>query len=285
MLCQLFASLCFLLVVSLVKHNDVLIYSDLGTSLDLIDAIEQSLKSLTSQSFRRVQAKDLSQPNWEPECSLLIIPGGRDIFYTKSLTSSIITRIRNYINSGGSYLGICAGAYFGSSFVNFERGRPCAVIGSRELALFPGTAHGSAIRPFSYEFKKSNPTANVLMTGWKNPVYASFYFLGGCYFIPSEVHKYGWHILATYAIDGTAAIIEGKVGAGRVILSGPHIEVDHTMMKGLEDTWMYKELKMRPVRRKRAFKYIIKKLVRSKNIKQIKNQALMNPIEHLHKDN
>jgi glutamine amidotransferase-like uncharacterized protein len=46
--------------------------------------------------------------------------------------------------AGGSYLGLCAGAYYGSSRVVFEPGTPLEVIGDRELAFFPGIARGAA---------------------------------------------------------------------------------------------------------------------------------------------
>lgn len=50
----------------------------------------------------------------------------------------------DFVHSGGSYLGLCAGAYFGCSRVVFEPGTPLEVVGDRELAFFPGIARGAA---------------------------------------------------------------------------------------------------------------------------------------------
>ena len=50
----------------------------------------------------------------------------------------------DYVKSGGSYLGLCAGAYYGCARVVFEPGTPLEVVGGRELQFFPGTARGAA---------------------------------------------------------------------------------------------------------------------------------------------
>lgn len=49
-----------------------------------------------------------------------------------------------YVEGGGSYLGLCAGAYYGCSSVEFEPGSSMEVSGDRELAFFPGAAIGAA---------------------------------------------------------------------------------------------------------------------------------------------
>jgi glutamine amidotransferase-like uncharacterized protein len=49
-----------------------------------------------------------------------------------------------FVQGGGSYLGLCAGAYYGCARVVFEPGTPLEVVGDRELAFFPGIARGAA---------------------------------------------------------------------------------------------------------------------------------------------
>ena len=48
-----------------------------------------------------------------------------------------------YVNGGGSYLGLCAGAYYACARVEFEMGSELEVVGERELAFFPGIGRGS----------------------------------------------------------------------------------------------------------------------------------------------
>lgn len=50
----------------------------------------------------------------------------------------------DYVRRGGAYLGLCAGAYYASSRVQFEPGSALQVVGSRELSFFPGVARGAA---------------------------------------------------------------------------------------------------------------------------------------------
>lgn len=70
------------------------------------------------------------------------MPGGADLPYCKKLNGEGNRRIRQFIEQGGAYLGICAGAYYGCAELNFV-GRDYSVNGNRELALFNGIAKGS----------------------------------------------------------------------------------------------------------------------------------------------
>jgi glutamine amidotransferase-like uncharacterized protein len=53
-------------------------------------------------------------------------------------------RLVEYVRAGGAYLGLCAGAYYACSRVEFEPGGPLEVVGNRELGFFPGVAAGAA---------------------------------------------------------------------------------------------------------------------------------------------
>ena len=81
---------------------------------------------------------------------LLIIPGGRDLPYVQHLNEECVSLIKEFISNGGSYLGICAGAYFSSNHVVFDPNGPLRVVGPRSLALFPGRTVGPAYPGFVY---------------------------------------------------------------------------------------------------------------------------------------
>lgn len=49
------------------------------------------------------------------------------------------------MSEGGSYLGLCAGAYYAASQVQFEPGSALQVVGDRELGFFRGIARGAAV--------------------------------------------------------------------------------------------------------------------------------------------
>ena len=84
------------------------------------------------------------------------MPGGADLPYCKHLeTQGGTDIIREYVQGGGSYLGLCAGAYFACGAVEFEVGHPTMeVCGPRQLHFFPGTGRGSVYPGFDYESER-----------------------------------------------------------------------------------------------------------------------------------
>ena len=54
------------------------------------------------------------------EKGLLIMPGGRDKPYQESFTGDGVKTIRDFVQRGGTYIGICAGAYFACENIEFE---------------------------------------------------------------------------------------------------------------------------------------------------------------------
>jgi hypothetical protein len=60
------------------------------------------------------------------------------------IISTPVIHAAEYVSAGGAYLGLCAGAYYACSRVEFEPGGPLQVRGDRELGFFPGVAAGAA---------------------------------------------------------------------------------------------------------------------------------------------
>jgi len=147
-----------------------------------------------------------------------------------------VQRIRAYVSDGGSYLGLCAGAYFAAARCEFEAGSALEVVGARELAFYGGTAHGSVSPHFAYgEDDSSAVAARVLFPGTTTAPerlddLAVCYLNGGCEFIPpAEGALAGVAVLARYAAgshgDGGIAAVRCHVGEGVAVLSGPHPEM------------------------------------------------------------
>ena len=162
------------------------------------------------------------------------MPGGADLPYCKTLNGAGVQRLRSFVQGGGAYLGLCAGAYFAASRCEFETGTPLEVVGPREVALFPGTAHGSASPGFAYDSDVSAVAARVLFAS--NPAcperlddLAVCYLNGGCVFLPHAVAPPGVDVLARYAAgspgDGGVAAVRCHAGEGLAVLCGPHPEM------------------------------------------------------------
>ena len=87
------------------------------------------------------------------DVALLAIGGGYDLGLIKALGQPGITNIQDFVHAGGSYLGICSGAYFACDRIEFDKGGPQEVLGDRKLKFFPGNIY--IIKQIVYTFKSS----------------------------------------------------------------------------------------------------------------------------------
>lgn len=156
--------------------------------------------------------------------------------YCRSLNGEGNRRIEQFVRRGGSYLGFCAGGYYGSSKCEFEVGnRVLEVIGNRELAFFPGTCRGCAFKGFVYHSEAGAKAVDVRVekeafkAGVVPQTFRSYYNGGGIFADAKSFADKGVEILASYTGDldvegGSAAVVYCKVGEGGAILTGPHPE-------------------------------------------------------------
>ena len=255
----------------------VLVYTDGGLGASeacvamTVRELRRTLSWLGSEEPRRerlelekTNAAAILAGDLEHTCRLLVMPGGRDLPYCSALNGAGNERIRRFVRAGGSYLGVCAGAYYAAGRVEFSTGDPAMEVrGSRELKFYPGVARGPVFPGFQYDDhsgarascislrKSSSPLAGLINTHSSLPVY----YNGGCYFHKDNVltenctdtdFADNFEVLATYdtppqasdigQLDGPlsdgpalfpdtpAAIVSLKHGMGRVVLSGVHIE-------------------------------------------------------------
>jgi glutamine amidotransferase-like uncharacterized protein len=203
------------------KAQDVLIYSDDGTWLDGIIALEKFFEH-QNVTTKRIYAADLNADTWNKEAEAILFPGGYSYNYQLAISLDAVDEIRSYVSNGGAYIGICAGAYFASKTVEWEGGSY-----PYELALFDGTATGSLdyIAPWP-EYKMTQLTLNT-----ENPINSdnetsiSVLYYGGPIFTPNtEVEV---NTVATWDdANNSAAIINFEYEDGRVLLLGPHLEIE-----------------------------------------------------------
>ncbi len=231
---------------------DILVYTDedVGASSRCVAMTIASLKNTVSSAntphtVRATTSQELVGSKWRNSCCLLVMPGGRDLPYCKALNGQGNKEIREFVSEGGSYLGICAGAYYGSAKIEFARGDPnLEVTGLRDLAFFPGvTARGPVYPGFTYTTSGGARAAPLRLTERgkqrispdKDNTTLFIYYNGGCEFIQDGDVTTPYDVMATYTqLDGVGtsgpAIIGGGVGKGRVILSGLHIEASYKLL-------------------------------------------------------
>jgi glutamine amidotransferase-like uncharacterized protein len=137
---------------------------------------------------------------------LLVMPGGWAPTQHESLGASGRVAIRSFVEGGGSYLGICAGAYLACSTVSWE---------GRDYPYALGLARGRAVGPV--KGLAPWPTTDRVEIRAGERLVAALY-AGGC-----SLAIDGAVVLATYP-DGTPAAVETRLGKGRVLLLGVHPE-------------------------------------------------------------
>ncbi len=169
--------------------------------------------------IKSINANEIIANKWAYNSKLLIIPGGRDLAYAEKLNGAGNQNIKNYVKNGGSYLGICAGAYYASSYIEFDKGRELEVVGKREMKLFSGKSIGPILGRYSYT---SNSGARATKQKLNEIGNGYFYYNGGGYFADCE--KYSDVKILGYYENDLPSIIEIPFYLGRVILSGVHFE-------------------------------------------------------------
>ena len=213
------------------------VYLDEGVDTPLFRHVVKNVRqTLSNSSVIAIDKRFFLSPNWEEKLDLIVIPGGRDVPYHQNLKGEANRRIRSFVEKGGSYLGICAGAYYGASFVAFDEGNELEVSEERELAFFPGRAVGPAYAEprFCYQTQKG---ARIAHLKWKEKD-CHIFFNGGCYFDGKHPDV---EVLATYADleDEPSAIVSCKVKLGRAVLCGVHPELDTEATANREPLWHF----------------------------------------------
>jgi len=210
-----------------------------GSTVESVRHCLYTLRRLLSPNYAVIPVTDtviLKEP-WTASCALLVFPGGADMGYCRALNGEGNRRIEQYVRRGGSYLGFCAGGYYGSSRCEFEVGnKVLEVVGNRELGFFPGTCRGCAFKGFVYHSEAGAKAIELKVdkeafkSGIVPQTFRSYYNGGGVFVDAGKFAAIGVETLATYVdpldVDSGeegAAIVYRKIGGG-VVLTGTHPE-------------------------------------------------------------
>ncbi|PGH29117.1 biotin-protein ligase, partial [[Emmonsia] crescens] len=211
-----------------------------GTTVDAVRHCLYSLRRLLAANYAviPVTGEMIVNEPWTASCALLVMPGGADLPYCRTLNGEGNRRIGQFVQRGGAYLGFCAGGYYASKRCEFEVGNnKLEVIGERELAFFPGICRGCAFPGFVYDSEDGaravelKVSKSTLAFGSVPEVFKAYYNGGGVFVDAPKYADQGVEVLASYTEDlsvdsgdGSAAVIYCKVGEGAAILTGAHPE-------------------------------------------------------------
>jgi glutamine amidotransferase-like uncharacterized protein len=240
----------------------IYIYNDEGVSKESLDQTIASFKEWNingTYEIRTIDAATLLTGDWALDAKLFVLPGGADLPYLKKLKGTGDNVIKDYVSNGGSFLGICAGSYYASSYVEFDKGGQLEVLGNRDLRFFKGSAVGPILAKYDYK-TNSGARAAIIKTNLPNLGYLKTYYNGGGYFRNANDHT-NVDLIAVYE-NNLPAIILIKNGNGNVLLSGVHFEYNSNSLdkSDIHLSKIKRELSQWDSQRKALFSSLMQKL-------------------------
>ncbi|WP_280156368.1 BPL-N domain-containing protein [Piscinibacter sp. XHJ-5] len=219
----------------------ILTYVDAGTdgTSRLIRAIAQQLPP-AAYEIRAVMADDIKHDAaLFDDAVLFVMPGGADLPFCEALNGAPNQRIRRFVEDGGVYLGICAGAYYACRELAFHAGTDGAICGARELGFVDALAVGSLSEltgGVAYDATPRSAAAAEIRTTSRltaAPMTLYTHYHGGCRFEFSNASSDAAQVLAVYTgVAGTPpAIVSSPVGKGTAVLTGVHLEMSERECK------------------------------------------------------
>ena len=190
----------------------ILLFNGAGTSPNDVAAVEAILNN-SHIEYATVNSSELNRMSVSELMAyrLMIIPGGNYIAIGNGLSSSTTANIRDAVQGGLNYLGICAGAILAGhgpyKSLNLTSGVKFDFYADVNRGIHKSAVAIAAIgTPTLEHYWEDGPQ----LTGWGD-----------------VVGKYP---------DGTPAIVEGTSGKGWVVLSGVHPEAPANWRKGMTFT-------------------------------------------------
>lgn len=186
----------------------ILLFNGTGVSPNSVRALEAILKDSRLQ-YATVNSRQLNGMNESQLMShrLLIVPGGNFITIGDHLTPGTAANIRQAVQGGLNYLGICAGGLLAGDAPS-------------------NSFHLTDVRfGFYAEVNRGIHKAAVTIATAGAPALEHYWEDGP--------HFAGWGAVVGKYPDGTPAIAEGMSGKGWVILCGVHPEAPENWRQGM----------------------------------------------------
>lgn len=204
-----------------------LIYGDEGTSLTGVESLCKVLPYYLGASVEIVMADDVIEGKVFKKAQMFVMPGGADRFFQEKLQGQGNQNLKDFVESGGYYLGFCAGAYYACRSLLF-RGAEYDVIDTRDLVFFPGRAEGALnhyMHNKPYDLSTHTKTIVPITLEGIPKCVCPVYYHGGPAFISQGDTRQDFRVLG-YFPQGERAIVSGSVKHGKYFLSSVHFELE-----------------------------------------------------------
>ncbi|MDJ0974946.1 MAG: BPL-N domain-containing protein [Planctomycetota bacterium] len=179
-------------------------------------------------TIRPLTPGQVNDGSFRKQVRCLLVPGGWAGDYVIDVDAKGAKHVRSFIDGGGGYVGVCAGAFFAASRIRWE-----GIEYDYPLDLFEGPAIGpiEKVAPWpQHALAALKLDASHAMAKGLGTQRQAFY-LGGPWFELKAPKGSSVEVVARYAEGGAPAIVTFRRKRGRVFLSGVHIEYDLTSAK------------------------------------------------------
>lgn len=203
----------------------------LGFSLEAISCSSNSINSPETALQNAMISGDSSDqngrllyPDGQPRYRLLFVNGGSSTKHGQSLDSKGLENMRTFVEQGGSYLGMCAGAFFAANGYDGNADYPYY------LSIWPGMMQHTGL----------NRTQSGMFIEQDSPL-LRYYDFGGDHYVDSVRHNGGGYpvrlpmgteVLARYDFSKKSSVhkkpsiwaFKKSPQSGRVVMEGSHPE-------------------------------------------------------------
>jgi glutamine amidotransferase-like uncharacterized protein len=206
------------------KPIRVAIYADAGATKTDVPQVEHCLPTAKGFEVNRVTSEQICQGDLK-DFDVVIFPGGAASKQSSTLGEEGRAAVKRFVDGGGGFIGICAGAYLASAEYPWSLGLLDAhVLDRAHWARGQGDVDLRLSRAGQSSLTSDNEVCTI-------------HYENGPLFGPGEKDDIeDYEPLAAYdteirkngapagAMKGTTAIARGKFGKGRVVCFSPHPE-------------------------------------------------------------
>lgn len=220
-------ALCFLVILQFFvscpgsSASDIALYSDKGADEDCVKATKNMFEWM-GYSVKLIKVDDVNK-NSLSGYEMICFPGGNMYDYGQTISDKGKANIVQFVQDGGAYIGICAGAYFAAEKVIWQG----TEIPTEPLKIFAGTSIGPLdnIVPYpAYGMCKVNIVDhNHPITQSESDSIWVLYYWGPALTPDTDATV---AVLGRYDITKQPAMISFEYYSGRVFLMGTHPEFE-----------------------------------------------------------
>jgi glutamine amidotransferase-like uncharacterized protein len=206
------------------------------------DVFFSTLNTAATKAFNKFTITNLTEAAvgalMPGDYSVVVFPGGSGNGQAAAIGDAGMAAVRNFVSSGGGYIGTCGGAFLGIQHIKFYGNGPNGPSGRGPPTQEPfDRGHGTV----NVEFTKDGVAdlgldvsifggnKNVTIMYWQGPIVKTVDLpknVSKLAFFRTEIHSKHTNETTGEMVNTPAITSLDNYGKGRVVLNSPHPELD-----------------------------------------------------------